>query len=36
MLLLLLLYKFGGKTHDYEHLTLNGIDIEWVKEIKHL
>ena len=28
--------KFGGKTHDYEHLTLNGNDIEWVSEIKHL
>ena len=23
-------------THDYEHLTLNGNDIEWVSEIKHL
>ena len=22
--------------HDYEHLTLNGNDIEWVSEIKHL
>ena len=29
-------YKFGGKTHDYEHLTLNDNDIEWVSEIKHL
>ena len=28
--------KFGGKTHDYEYLTLNGNDIEWVSEIKHL
>ena len=28
--------KFGGKTHDYEHFTLNGNDIEWVSEIKHL
>ena len=28
--------KFGVKTHDYEHLTLNGNDIEWVSEIKHL
>ena len=28
--------KFGGKKHDYEHLTLNGNDIEWVSEIKHL
>ena len=28
--------KFGGKTHDYEHLILNGNDIEWVSEIKHL
>ena len=24
------------KTHDYEHLTSNGNDIEWVSEIKHL
>ena len=30
------LYKFGGKTNDYEHLTLKGNDIEWVTEIKHL
>ena len=28
--------KFGGKKYDYEHLTLNGNDIEWVSEIKHL
>ena len=28
--------KFGGKTHDYEHATLNGNDNEWVSEIKHL
>ena len=27
--------KFGGKTYDYEHLTLNGNAIEWVSEIKH-
>ena len=27
--------KFDGKTHDYEHLTLNGNDIEWVSEVKH-
>ena len=26
----------SDKTHDYEHLTLNGNDIEWVSEIKHL
>ena len=25
--------KLGGKTHDYEHLTLNGNDIEWVSEV---
>ena len=28
--------QFGGKTHDYEYLTLNSSDIEWVPEIKHL
>ena len=28
--------QFGGKTHDYEYLTLNSSDIEWVSEIKHL
>ena len=28
--------KFGGKTHGYKHLTLNGNDIEWASEIKHL
>ena len=28
--------EFGGKTYDYEHLTLNGNDIEWVSDIKHL
>ena len=28
--------KVCGKTHDCEHLTLNGNDIEWVSEIKHL
>ena len=28
--------KFGCNTHDYEHVTLNGNDIEWVSEIKHL
>ena len=28
--------KFGGKTHDYKHVTLDGTDIEWVSEIKHL
>ena len=27
--------KFGVRTHDYEHLTLKGNDIEWVEEIKH-
>ena len=26
--------KFSGKTHDYEHVTLDGTDIE--SEIKHL
>ena len=30
------MYKVCFKTHDYEHLTLNGNDIEWVLEIKHL
>ena len=28
--------NFRGKTHNYEHFTLNGNDIEWVSEIKHL
>ena len=28
--------KFGGKTHAYEHVTLDSNDIEWVSEIKHL
>ena len=28
--------KFVGKKHDYEHVTSNGNDIEWVSEIKHL
>ena len=27
--------KFGGKSHDYEHVTLNGTDIETLSEIKH-
>ena len=22
--------KFGGKTHDYEHVPLNGTSFEWV------
>ena len=26
--------KFGGKTHDYEHVILDGTAIEWVSEIK--
>ena len=25
--------KFGCKTHAYEHITLNGINIEWVSKI---
>ena len=28
--------KFGGMTHDYEHVTLNGTNIDWVSKIKHL
>ena len=28
--------KFGGKAYDDEHMTLDGTDIEWVSEIKHL
>ena len=36
MLLLIVRKLFSGKTHDYEHLTLNGNNIEWVPEIKRL